>query len=332
MTLTLVLIMALTLIAGAVGCDKPRYPTVERPFLQTTISSDGKMVAALDRIGTEQPRLRVIRVDDGSSWKELPAPPYTTSIHFGLNGYDLLLTHHIGDHSVADLLKWNIVDPSMPMERIYRSSGLAFPMEISPDKYLVRECRTSVHSPEVCQKFGGNQWRVLTSKHTVGVFSKPIGVGSYSQPNLIDGKGFFWKNLKGGEVYYDGHNGEENKTPSFLIVPFGEEEFLDLDELEVEGSEITNVRCDFNAERCLRSFVSHKDRDRLFVYDVDFFYKGSRCYVEGLQGYSDGAFVTPYGNAAVMSLATRYDQVRNVVVMRFEFGKCEPVSIQYIQF
>lgn len=319
-TLTLVLLMVLTLIVGAVGCEKPRYPTAERPFLQTTISSDGQMVAALDRIGTETPRLRVIKLDDGSNWKELPVPPYTTSISFGLKGYELLLTHHVGDHDVANLLKWDLAEPSKPMEKIYRSSGLVFPMEISLGEYLVRECRQEIDYPEVCKKIGGNQWVVVTSERILGTFSKPIGIGSYSQPNVIDGKGLFWKSLKGGQK--GGYQNEESEAPPFLVVPFIGEEFPDLNKLEVEGSETTNLRCDFYAERCLRSFVSHKDRDRLFVYDLDVLYKGLRCHVEGLQGYSDGVSLAPYGNAAVMSLAPRYDHVRNVIVMHFESGRC----------
>jgi hypothetical protein len=93
-----------------------------------------------------------------------------------------------------------------------------------------------------------------------------------------------------------------------------------------------SLACDRAGNRCLRKFISNLEQGGNFIYDVDIILTGARCKVSGVVGFGDHVFITPDGNAAVMSLASAHDQPRHVVIMRFKSQQCEAVSVQHINF
>lgn len=309
-------LLALVLL---LGCDKPEYPPNKRPTLYTTISADGLMVATLSEIGMKKPLLRFIRLDDDKGWQELPVPPYTNSIRFGLTGYELLLTNYIGEARIADLSKWDLAAPENGPQRIYRADGLGFPIEVTPGEYLVRACRTGE------KNYCGSVWDLVKEGELTHRYNSDR-ILSYSQPNIVEGEGFFWTPNRG-----DRREGEVHPRVRGFAFPDGKLPHLETGHL---GEDTAYVRCDYKADRCLRRYIKNwgKKGPGNFVYDVEVLLGQTRCQTQGSEGFSDGLSLTPSGNAAVMSLATGYDQPRHVVVMRFTPGQCEPASIQYLHF
>lgn len=319
--LTLCAVLLLTNL-GLIGCKPTNYPPNERPTLYTTISSDGQMVAALDRIGTDKPRLRVMRLEPEGPWQDMPVPPYTTSIRFGLKGHELLLTNHIGENEKSDLSKWDMDAPDKGPQRIYRADGLVFPIEVSAGQYLVRACPLTPENK--CHPWF-NVWHLVAQDKLIHAYTEERRL-NYSWPNVVQGQGFFWMRVREEQ--------EKNELPAIRSVAFPSKTAptFNIEKLMKNSS---NLVCDYKTERCLRNFI----RDRLnptgyepYVYDVEVLYRAKSCQPLGLNGYYDKESLTPDGNAAVMSLAPGYDQPRHVVVMQFKPGQCEPTSTQHIYF
>ena len=314
-------LLALVLL---LGCDKPEYPPNKRPTLYTTISADGLMVATLSEIGMKKPLLRFIRLDDDKGWQELPVPPYTNSIRFGLTGYELLLTNYIGEARIADLSKWDLAAPENGPQRIYRADSLGFPIEVVPGEYLVRICIPRGKTPDgkdYCRTF----WDLVKKKELAHRYDSDR-ILSYRQPNIVEGEGFFWTTVRG-----DRREGEVHPRVRGFSFPNGKLPHFETSHL---GEDTGSVKCDYRADRCLRNYIKNfgKKEPGPFVYDIEILLGQSRCQPLGTEGYSDGFWLTPSGNAAVMSLATGYDQPRHVVVMHFTPGQCEPTSIQHLHF
>lgn len=314
------------------ACDfkKPQYPTHERPTLYNTISSDGKLVATLERIGTAAPRLRIKWLDKDEPWQELPAPKFTNSIRFGLKGYELLMTHDLPDNlSMAQLTRWDVSDLNKESQTIYQAPYLAFPVEVKPGEILVRTCEPKGDGgQDRCQRGPGSYWILVKPGHEP-IRVTPKGVLLvFDQPNVTD-KGFFW-------VYRKPADPDPNpKYPELLAysLPRGEAPRFDVTRVGANES----VQCDRAVQRCLRIFVKgmhtiDSPHYRKFIYAPEILYGAQSCKIEGLSGYFDERSVTPDGLTAVMALAPTADQPRHVVVMRFKPGQCEPTSIQHIPF
>ena len=320
------------------ACDikKPEYPKHGSPRLTTTISSDGKLVAALDRTGTKAPRLRIKWVDKDEPWQALPAPKFTSDIRFALKGYDLLLAHDLPDNlDMAQITRWDVSDLSKESQMIHQGPWFAFPLEVKPGEYLVRTCAPQgqdfqQRDKNSCQTRGlGSYWVYLKPEHApVRVTPKDIQP-VYSQPNVTD-KGFFWISdyVVGGAYNKDTSRPKHPILLSYAF-PGGEAPKFEVEHLSPES----RVKCDRTSQRCLRLYLAGTDpKTRLFVYDHEVLYRGQTCQPEGLQGYADEASVTPDGRAAVIPLATRNSETRRVVVLRFEDGQCKPTSIQHFSF
>jgi len=310
------------------ACEKPKYPPHEPPTLYTTISSDGKLVATLDRIGTEKPRLRIKWIDKSEPWQELPVPMFTDSIRFGLKGYGLLMTHSLPNElTVSQLTRWDVSDLSKESETIHQGPYLAFPIEARLGEILVRTCEPSGnYDHESCRRGIGVFWVLLKAGKDLIRLTPKGKLLAFGQPNVTD-KGFFWiqsipfspKSQPPELLAYALPGGD---TPSFEVTRLGRGE---------------SVKCDRAIQRCLRIFVAGKhpiDSPYFgqFIYTLEVFNGPQTCQVEGVSGYFDERSVTPDGLAAVMSLAPAYDQPRHVVVMRFKPGQCEPISIQHLNF
>ena len=303
------------------GCS-PNYPPNDRPTLYATISSDGQIVATLANIGTDKARLRVIRLNDDKGWLELKAPPYTTSIQFRMQGHELLLTHHIGEGEVSDLSKWDMDDLAAGVQRIYQSNGLVFPIEVSTGQYLVRTCPLT--SEQKCHPWF-NVWQLVENDKLLRAFTEERRL-NYSWPNVMQGQGFYWMKVV-GEYAHD------EPFPSFRSVAFsdGKSPIFNLAEL---GQDTTDIRCDYQANRCLRSYIKNwgNKKPEPYLYAAEVLTRNKRCLISDVLGYYDEISLAPDGNAAVLSVAPAYDQPRHVMVMHFKPGQCEPTSIQHIHF
>lgn len=317
--------------------QKPKYPRNNSPKLTATISSDGKLVAALDRIGTESPRLRIKWVDKDEPWQELPAPKYTSDIRFALEGYDLLVTHVLPDNfDVSQLTRWDVSNLSKESRLIHQATRLAFPIEVRPGEYLVRSCSpagvdVNHRDKNTCQTERlGSYWMLLSpNKQPVRVTPKEI-VPTYSQPNVTD-KGFFWTSNYVVGVGPYGQDARPKTYPMLLAFPFpgGEAPRFEVENLSPES----DVVCDRRLKRCLRKFLAGTDpKTRLFIYDHEVMYRGETCQPNGLQGYSDLVAITPDGRTAIIPLAIRNSEQRHLVVLKFKDGQCGPSSIQHFYF
>jgi hypothetical protein len=309
------------------ACEKPDYPPKERPTLKATISSDGRLIAVLDRGGVGRPRLRIKWLDRNEPWRELPVPMYTNSIRFGLDGYGLLMTHRIeNDMSMAQLVRWDLNDINKEVQLIYRGPRLVFPIEVRPGQILVRSCQQEVTSgASRCDRGVGVVWLLLESNGRVVPVTPPGAPVVYSQPNVTS-KGFFWLSD------FDSTK-MKSVDQSLLLIsypfPGGESPKFDVERLSLDP----DIDCDFNLERCLWGFKSglHPETGE-YQFNTKIIFKSLTCQPDGLQGYADERAVTPDGRFGVMSVAERYDLPRHVVFMEFQAGHCEPVSIQHLDF
>lgn len=295
-------------------------------MLYTTISSDGKLVAALDQIGMEKPRLRIKWLDKEAPWQELTVPPFTNSIRFGLTGYGLLMTHPISGKGVqTQLTRWDVSNLTQSSETIYTGPRLAFPIEVQPGRVLVRTCTPYDASSHNCDAGGGTKW-LLVDRDDKAVQVTPMHKSlAYSQPNVTS-EGFFWFSQYNKE-------GDKSGLQGAVIAyafPDGQKPEVDVSRLNVSTQ---NLECDYQMQRCFQQYNAGKNRTNgLFIYDIEIFEGARNCHPTGVAGWSDGQSLTPDGRAAVMSLSETYDSPRHVVVMQFTPGQCLPVSISQLNF
>ncbi len=312
------------------GCDvkNPEYLNHESVRLYTTVSSDGKLVATLENIGTQNPRLRINWLHTNEPWQELPAPMFTNSIRFGLKGYGLLMTHDLPDDlSIGQLTRWDVSNLRKESQTIHQAPYLAFPVEVKPDEFLARTCKPYSHDPDSCRnKRGSTSW-IWVKPGQAPVHLTPSNRSfKFDQPNVTD-QGFFWVFRK----LPDPERDPKPKHPELLAFPLprGQAPVFDVTRL---GPNET-VECDRAVQRCLRTYVAgtHGAGSKHvgdFIYAVEVLYGTQACKVEGVSGFFDLRSITPDGQTAVVPVAPTADQTRQVVVLRFKPGQCEPTSVE----
>jgi hypothetical protein len=308
------------------GCGKPDYPPNPKPTLHTTISADGQMVATLLNAGTDKQRLRVMRLDRDGGWQEISAPPLTQTIRFGLQGHQLLLTHHVQEQKQDRLVTLNLDESNSAPLTIYQADQLGFPQHISPKEYLVRQCsRARAEKGNLeCKNIFEYRWvMVANGKQILQLGDREIPA-RYSLPTIVN-RGVIWISEQIGV--------DDDPHPKIFAaaLPDGQVPVFPRERLEKNTA---SIACDQAAQRCLRRFVSNLGQKGgvPFLYDVDVMFSEKRCKLIGVAGSSDGVSVTPDGLAGVMSLAAQYDKPRAVVVFRFAANSCEPISIRHINF
>ncbi|MDD5031311.1 MAG: hypothetical protein PHH58_17760 [Rhodoferax sp.] len=317
----------LALLASTLAACNVKYPPNGRPTLYSTISADGDMVATLANIGTDNARLRVMDLrSDARNWQELAVPKYTTSIRFGMQGRDLLLTYNIGEQEKAVLAKWDMNSPAQGPQQIYAADGLVFPVEVAPGEYLVRACYPTPQGR--CHSAVGVVWDLVKDQKLIHRYSAPVAL-NYSQPNVVQGQGFYWMKVPGEYQ-------KEEAFPGFKRFAFPGKQEPEV-QLRTMSKDSTSLYCDHTSTRCLRSFIAnfgekYNPKSPDYVYAAEVLYGGTHCPVSGVAGYYDEISLTPNGNAAVISLASGYDQTRHVVVIHFKPGQCEPQSVEHIHF
>ena len=124
------------------ACQPNYLGTKAAGGIETTLSSDGKLLAVLLDRREESPTLLIKWLDRDEPWLSVPAPKYTSSIRFGLSGYGLLLTHaQPGPPGASRLSRWDASRPDQTSEILYQGSQVSFPVEVSPGQYLVTACK-----------------------------------------------------------------------------------------------------------------------------------------------------------------------------------------------
>lgn len=185
----------------------------EIPVVSTTISADGTVIAALFGAYSTNARLQIMRINKPNVWTNLPIPPRTTSIRFGLQGKELLITNDIEGSSDAVLSTLDVDNPQYGLKVLYKSAGLIYPVEVAPNEYLVRYC--VVTSENKCHRSLGVGWDLIKQgKSTHRYIYRNITL-SYSQPNVVAGQGFFWMN-------FDLREKPGQPFPQFLAFEFPE--------------------------------------------------------------------------------------------------------------
>lgn len=286
------------------------------PVVETTISADGEMIAALDRPPPHrQPRLRIKRLlPRESAWQEVPISPHISSVRFGLTGKQLLLTEVIDKTKLAVLVTWDMERLDAPPTLLYTGYRLDFPIEFKPDHYLVRSCNNERESWPCTDRVFNWKWEWVHDKRPMQVFDRKDAHEPllYGQPTVVGERGFFWFT--------------DFRRRRFITLSFKGQK-LDAPEIPFDDA-TTNVECDQALQRCLRRFQQGLTAERKFIYAFSVFYAGQSCEVPGLAGFGDAFSLTPDGRAAVTAWAEGAELPRRVVVMRFRPGQCAPVSIQ----
>jgi hypothetical protein len=335
--LSLVCWLGLSVWLTACDIQKPKYPREQGVPLTVTISSDGQLVAVLDRTGTPEQRLRIKWVNQDAPWQELPLPVYTSNIHFALEGYDLLLSHRLPDNTdVGQITRWNVSDLSKDSQMIHQAPYLSSPIEVKPGMYMARTCEPNGMDMErrdrnSCQGYGGGTYWIWLEpgQEPVRVTPREL-LPLFGQPNITD-KGFFWPTDRViGSGIFD-IDTKSLRHPFLLTFPFpgGEAPQVAVEHLSKESF----LRCDRLIERCIRKFLKGTDPiTQKFIYDHEVIYQGQSCPFEGVQGYADVAVITPDGRVAVIPVARAFSEPRRVVILKFQDGQCEPASIQHLNF
>lgn len=290
------------------------------PIVETTISADGEMIAALDRVPPHgYPRLRIKRLlPQEGKWQEVPISPHISSIRFGLTGKQLLLTEVIDETLRSVLVTWDMERRDEPPTLLYVGHRLVFPIEFKPDHYLVRSCNNERPDWPCTKSSFNEQWEWVHGGQQVQVFNRedhpePL---LYSQPTVVGERGFFWfTTYKGRRFITSSFKGQHLDTPE---IPFDDA--------------TADIKCDQVQQRCLHTFVQGKTPERKFIYAFSAHYDGLSCDVPGLAGFGDRFSLTPDGRAAVTAWADGARLPRRVVVMRFRAGECTPISVEHHPF
>jgi hypothetical protein len=310
-------ILVVTVATMVCGC-KPDYPAIRSQTLQTTISSDGLTVAVLESAGTDKQRLMIRQLERETVWRQIDAPRFTQTIRFGLAGNQLLLTHGVPPNGeLVQLTRWNIGNLRDESENLLQAPDLAFPVEVADGRVLIRSRHIS--NAEAKTRIGGYEWLLLTPQKGTQVVS-PKNLLPFPQPSIV-GAGFFW--FDRGMSYPP--NDDQRRRVIAYPLPGGVAPSIDENSLT---KDTVGLVCNHTGARCIREYLSNaEDRSKTFVYKLEARLGDSRCLLPDVSGYIDGISLTPSGNAAVLAVASKADQPRTVVVLRFENDKCLPVRV-----
>lgn len=305
---------------------KPNYSATKAANqIETTLSSDGKLLAVLLDRREETPTLLIKWLDRDEPWLKVPAPKYTNSIRFGLSGYGLLLTHaQPGPPGASQLSRWDASRPDQPAEILYQGSHVAYPIEVSPGQYLVKMCNSAPDDDRcIGRGFVGLMWALIRNGEALPM-EETSPRRYYGQPNIEDG-GFYW--TTGGQFAYP--KSVEPEIHAFAL-PGGSKPEPDRRRFDQSS---WSINCDYKSQRCLMKYLTDELTDqRQYVWGVRIFDGATRCEIPEVKGYIDTVTVTPDGRSAVIPLALVSDEPRHVVVVRFKPGQCEPTSIQPYYF
>jgi hypothetical protein len=305
---------------------KPNYSATKAANqIETTLSSDGKLLAVLLDRREESPTLLIKWLDRDEPWLKVPAPKYTNSIRFGLSGYGLLLTHaQPGPPGASQLSRWDASRPDQPSEILYQGSHVAYPVEVRPGQYLVNLCDSAPEDDRcVGSGFVGFKWALIRNGEALPM-KETSPRRLYRQPNVTEG-GFYW-------MYGAMETSATATEPSIhsFALPGGTEPTPDSGRFDKSSWDIA---CDYKNQRCLIRYQTDDPTDRSkYVWHIRIFDGTNRCGPTDLKGDVGTVNVTPDGRAAVIPLALASDEPRHVVVLRFKPGQCEPTSIQRYDF
>ena len=324
MTLTRCLLLfciSLMLLA----CKPNHWNNKFAQHIETTLSSDGKLLVALIDRGEESPTLLIKWLDRDEPWLSVPAPKYTNSIRFGLSGYGLLLTHaQPGPAGASQLSRWDASRPDQPSEILYQGSRVAYPVEVSPGQFLVRLCKYAPDDDRCTGRgFIGILWALVRNGQAM-LLDETSRIRPFGQPNVTK-DGFYW-------MHGSMQTSATATEPSIhaYALPGGTKP--EPDPVRFDKSS-WDIACDYKSHRCLMRYQTDDPTNKgKFVWRIRIFDGADRCELPDVKGYIDKVTVTPDGRAAVMPLARLASEPRQVAVLRFKPGQCEPTSIQMINF
>jgi len=312
----LILVLLLT------GCNPQMPKPSNQPSrIQTTISADGEMIAALDwPLPHRVPRLRIKRLlPQESPWQELPISPYISSIYFGMTGKQLLLTEVTDETLRSVLVSWDMDKPDSPPTLLYEGYRLDFPTEFKPGHYLVRSCNNERADWPCTKRVFNDQWEWVHKSQQMQVFNDREKALLYHQPIIVGERGFFWFHTFR----------QDAKNSPFVTLAFKDQQ---LDEPDIAYDEtVTGIKCDRALERCLIRYEKGTNIERRIFGGSRVAYGGQTCEIPELTGYVDTFFITPDGRAAVFAWSNT-DQPSRLIVIRFKPGQCAPDSVQHHPF
>ena len=291
--------------------------------MHTTISADGRMVAALWNAGTKAQVVCVRDLEKGTHWRSINSPPLSQSIRFASQGHDLLLTYSTPISNQNVLARLETDRPDAEVIKTHAAEHLAFLVEISPCRVMVRTRGRSDPNNPKSHVFSGYYWIVVGPNGRVEKVG-PESILPYPAPNIV-GDGFFWMEQQMDETL------EAHPLVLPFALPGGSIPKIERSRFEKNTH---NVACDRSANRCLRWYVANRYERPVkpYIYDVAISLGPANCKVPGVSGNSDGVSITPDGSAGVFALTTARGRPRHVVVLRFQPSICEATIVQHIAF
>jgi hypothetical protein len=311
--------------------------------LQTTISSDGKMIAVLSYVDNcGKKRLRYKNVDPEGPWQELPIGTGVDSIRFGLKGHELMVTRNVREgagtwlgnevnkvDSWSELYKVDLDHPQKSAKTMLEGYGLALPIEIIPGEYMVMNCIPNQNKQ--CHRLLGYEWNLIKDGKLVHKWThgRPDAEGkeyrgalNYGWPNVMLGQGLYW--LK-ADFYR-----KQAPFTNFWTLTLLDKNTPAFNK-NVED-ETTNIDCDYRMERCVRTFSLPLDEtNHPQGFNREVLWRDQRCDLDGVIGTGNtGLSLTPNGLAAVTPLHKTHEAWHHVVVFKFAAQQCKPTSIQHI--
>jgi hypothetical protein len=315
----------LCLCAAMAGCNPQTttHSSTNSPgnhAVETTISADGEMIAALDRVPPHgYPRLRIKRLlPQAMPWEDVPISPHITSIRFGLTGKQLLLTEQIDEAQRSVLVSWDMDQRNQDPTLLYEGYRLVFPLEFKPGHYLVRSCDNG-RADWPCS--GGSftwQWEWIHEGQQIQLTDRTTHPEPllYSQPNVVGERGFFWFTTY--------------KEPRFITTSFKGHQ-LDTPALPFDEN-TRRIVCEPTLSRCLERYIKGTTAERKFIFAFRVHYHGQTCLVPRVVGFGDQVSFTPDGLSAITANADSSTLPRAVVVLDFQPGQCEPTSVEFHPF
>jgi hypothetical protein len=285
--------------------------------LYSTISADGKVVAALSYVDyCGKMLVRYKYLDDEKPWQVLPVPRNVDSISFGLKGHELMLTRRtdLWGQSWSELLKWDLDHPDLGPQVLYEAYGLINPAEIAPGEIMVQNCVPT--EKKKCHSRLGWQYDIIKNGKLLyrwdwgGPYGNRGNMNFWRADLVMPGQGVLWFKVRGyakvGEPYPDfWHLTFPGKTAPKFPYPLDEEtEYL---------------FCSHRAERCFIEFIENRKntKGKPFIYNRKVLWKGELCELEGVKGGRSDHTVTANGLFSVMSLDATKDNPRHLVIFKF---------------
>lgn len=277
----LLVVLAVVNVAGCSGSQPQQFNG------DAKVSSDGSLIAVMER-GKAGVELKVKKLNSNlSDWQKIPIPATSGSFNFSQLGKNILITYLDGQSGI--LAKVDLGNANKLTE-LYRSElSLAFPSEISSEKYLIQAVTRVTPNG-----YPMHRWKVITVQQSVADVGEEFGP-PYSNVSLVRDSGFF--------IVTDADGIE--KTRQFAL-PNGVTPNIK----KYVAPETVDLTCDRSLENCIQ--VNRYLDESGYFFKLVRISNSEKCEMQGFPRWNQRVSITPDGKHALV-VASRNSQTRPVL-------------------